>query len=758
MKRVLLIAILLLVPVGAWGADYYADATRPDNTGNGTSWATAEKTIKACVDDCGAGDTCWVSGGTYAGETAMISLDAAGQILKGDAGLGGVNQKADGAAAYGTAGRTIVDQSKLAGANFSLAADGVKVYDIDFINEDTAANQAIYCQTAGVNTIVQGCRFYNSGIPIYAHTNSTGHTWRLNKIYGSQTSTLDLRDGSSGTFSYNLVSPWQKADGTLVQNAPISVSHSTTIWNFYNNVLSGFNQYLLNATVNKGGTSLFRNNFIFPHAVGTSPTVMFTQPTSTTHHVIDFDYNWIANSGHIPGTSQVSASGLTMTDGGHNIYYADPRIVSPTRFGYIFMVFDDNSTFAYAKAAADSIFNPLDQYVGMALNFGSATAKPTLADVQAFVNAGNDVVNHGYSHTDLSVASAGTIGAVAKSLSITITRTDAADYTTWSSAVEVTGQTPMVTTYASTLANLQAYLTSKGVTLTLTTSVDSGTLITELADVAAADLSGGLTLSWSSPAHEHVQVAEGAKELQAWIRTGATGRAATYVVKLHAASNNGWSSTAADEAQAHGLLGARGNGDTYQNGSWTLGSLSPYDIIYIPYSRYQQDCTGTCSDGGATEQNYFLRNTLSMHVAAESSGWVKIIYTHTDASGMDNTELGWLSSLVSTLKYANFKTKLNDFLDMIWTGTGPDGNGWTASGAGGTTLLSHTFVDLSDYRVQCGSPLINAGVDVGLTTDFLGNPIQSPPDIGAYEFQYSCTTLGSGPAATLGSGPGVTLQ
>jgi parallel beta-helix repeat protein len=41
----------------------------------------------------------------------------------------------------------------------------------------------------------------------------------------------------------------------------------------------------------------------------------------------------------------------------------------------------------------------------------------------------------------------------------------------------------------------------------------------------------------------------------------------------------------------------------------------------------------------------------------------------------------------------------------------------------------------NDFTLQSGSPCINAGTDVGLTTDFAGNPIVGNPDIGAYEYQ-----------------------
>lgn len=40
-----------------------------------------------------------------------------------------------------------------------------------------------------------------------------------------------------------------------------------------------------------------------------------------------------------------------------------------------------------------------------------------------------------------------------------------------------------------------------------------------------------------------------------------------------------------------------------------------------------------------------------------------------------------------------------------------------------------------DFKLQSGSPAINAGLAVGLTSDYLGNPIMGIPDIGAYESQ-----------------------
>jgi hypothetical protein len=45
------------------------------------------------------------------------------------------------------------------------------------------------------------------------------------------------------------------------------------------------------------------------------------------------------------------------------------------------------------------------------------------------------------------------------------------------------------------------------------------------------------------------------------------------------------------------------------------------------------------------------------------------------------------------------------------------------------------FTSPLDFHLQSTSPAINAGIDVGLTSDFEGKPIVGTPDIGAYEYQ-----------------------
>jgi len=40
-----------------------------------------------------------------------------------------------------------------------------------------------------------------------------------------------------------------------------------------------------------------------------------------------------------------------------------------------------------------------------------------------------------------------------------------------------------------------------------------------------------------------------------------------------------------------------------------------------------------------------------------------------------------------------------------------------------------------DWHLQSGSPAIGTGIDMGITEDYDGSPYNSPPSLGAYEYQ-----------------------
>ena len=75
-------------------------------------------------------------------------------------------------------------------------------------------------------------------------------------------------------------------------------------------------------------------------------------------------------------------------------------------------------------------------------------------------------------------------------------------------------------------------------------------------------------------------------------------------------------------------------------------------------------------------------------------------------------------------------------------------NLWSCSSPGvssriGDIIGSPQFVGTTNYCLQNTSPAVNAGLSIGLTTDFLGNTIIGLPDIGAYEFLSSGISISS---------------
>jgi hypothetical protein len=57
--------------LSAQSATYHVDCNRPDNAGDGLSWATAKRTIQAAVNAAASGDTIRVGPGTYGEGTTV---------------------------------------------------------------------------------------------------------------------------------------------------------------------------------------------------------------------------------------------------------------------------------------------------------------------------------------------------------------------------------------------------------------------------------------------------------------------------------------------------------------------------------------------------------------------------------------------------------------------------------------------------------------------------------------------------------------
>lgn len=68
-------AFLFLAAPTLSGANWYVDSDMADDTGDGTSWATAEKTLVAALAECAAGDTITIDDGTYAEDSNVATYE-----------------------------------------------------------------------------------------------------------------------------------------------------------------------------------------------------------------------------------------------------------------------------------------------------------------------------------------------------------------------------------------------------------------------------------------------------------------------------------------------------------------------------------------------------------------------------------------------------------------------------------------------------------------------------------------------------------
>jgi hypothetical protein len=108
----------------------------------------------------------------------------------------------------------------------------------------------------------------------------------------------------------------------------------------------------------------------------------------------------------------------------------------------------------------------------------------------------------------------------------------------------------------------------------------------------------------------------------------------------------------------------------------------------------------------------------------EQTGMLGTIIIH--ESEVSSDQFGYILSELSLAPNITFM-RFGDYVDYIKAN-------WTNAGSG---VYTKALADQSDYRLQYKSPNINAGINVGLNADYIGNPICGLPDIGSYEYQSS---------------------
>ena len=150
---------------------------------------------------------------------------------------------------------------------------------------------------------------------------------------------------------------------------------------------------------------------------------------------------------------------------------------------------------------------------------------------------------------------------------------------------------------------------------------------------------------------------------------------------------------------------------------------------------------------GSKMQDVYFRNNVLFNDKVEDPRYVVFFNPkegdYTNINFINNicmgAKLAWMQGIVQAGAGIINLDQLKILNNIIYD----NGNNTYAFGAGitvtndvetGTINSDPLFVSSSDFNLQPDSPAIDKGIDVGLTSDFIGTLIVGDPDIGAYEW------------------------
>ena len=143
----------------AFAANRYVDAARPDDSGDGSSWETAKKTIQAAIDIANTNDTVLIKAGTYQISSALT--------------IAGVNKDIELSGATGNPADVVVDAQGLCPCLVSLNTNQIIVSSITFengsstVDSNVAGGITATDKSMVTNCIVKSCYHGVSGKDVY---------------------------------------------------------------------------------------------------------------------------------------------------------------------------------------------------------------------------------------------------------------------------------------------------------------------------------------------------------------------------------------------------------------------------------------------------------------------------------------------------------------------------------------------------------------------------------------------------------------
>lgn len=411
---------------------------------------------------------------------------------------------------------------------------------------------------------------------------------------------------------------------------------------------------------------------------------------------IDIDYSLVSgNNYYYTNPNITNKAGITV--GAHVLQDLNPRIYSyPSNQAYFTISLDGSDT-TYMRNVAQ-VLNPLGVHITCYIVGSAITTQNQIDDIIAIASAGNEIGLHSWSHTDLTLAALFTVTTTNASATI---RVNAAgkqlilSTTTPGNAVTVDWNAS-----DKTLGDLKTAVAGHGWTIT----DDSGLMSNAIKLSSLADTGGAVTLPHDCTVDTTAFWTDEILDTQAWLLAtiGVNAKTMSYPSGQVNDTLKAWIRDNTTLIGGRGMIAALP--------SYTLNSLDIWNV--------QTTIPGLTTDEPTARQ--WARH---MAIFSRTVGTIFGYYANF-VTEVDLNEWTWFAEEMKLMGMT-----ILTFSEAI---TAIRADHSTADGI----TYTKTYSDVSDFRLQAGSPAINAGAVIsGQTTDYIGKPVANPPDIGSHEYR-----------------------
>jgi hypothetical protein len=701
-------AINKVVAIDVAGTSTKHKSGNLSNCADETGWTTGSNINTACVQ-AGASSTVYVCAGSYSGtmlnSSGAIALGGASQNL---VGAGKLLTFIDGAGInaytidYNGRANAIVSDLTVGGAPSDYANiknTGGTNTQLNDVNID-GGNKAIALGNAATMTTNRVTIKNTTGTPRTVSVEGTGVTLTMN-----YSPLIDNVSGVGSTKDNTTVVTLNNSSIINTQyEAIITTGAYTSTMNLNNMILVG------NAWNASGTLAISRGNAA--NIINVNNSIILPNPRNGD------DYTW----------SAVTES---------NNLYVSPKFVSHKYESspvISFMVDDHYSLSDFVAAGGPKDLLEAKGWRGtIAIDVMAATTGNSWATLAGLINSGHDVALHTESHAQLDQTNAMVVQYVGEGT--TATTTVNADGTALTTTIDGGGDLNLDLTNASykRVAQLCTHIDGlANYTCAVSSALNQNTLSTSLKTITAQNIKTAYTYALDATASTDRyyvnEITTGKSLLETGVRNaaGVGTPAASYTCRVFVHPGDAHSANSRAAILAAGLIGARG--------SITSGNYIYNMNVFDVRSTQASSSFGRLDLGDTSAE--ITRNVTAYTEWLKAGGRVGVIYGHRTSVGETNydfspTDWGILLDAVSASNISVMT--FGDMIERLKTLSDHTNDNYTYYRC--ATETSFCMTDESDYNLKAGSPAINSGTDVGLTTDFAGKPVRGTPDIGAYEFQ-----------------------